>query len=663
MFTQRRSGAQLGSSRSKLIRTGGFFGAVALAAGIGIIAPTAAQADEVDTSYAEGRFLSGSLVGIDLDQIVELAAARAANDGTQPLQTSKDPLSASVLQTVDVDAPGGVQLDLGQFLDAGVINQYAEAEVDGVAMASSGAIGDDGAIGVGEVGAGSAGDLTLDLDALINSRFASILTDVKLSLEAVAAQARGTQDTASGDYTLAGATLTFSSPAVGSLTNKVNGALATVDQSLLGLEGDDGVLGNAVDGVLDPVLGVVGSSADVTATIDVDLQEAVRSLLNGAYGDGAVSFNLETGAVSVDLEALLGGELNDLAPNTELLTDAVINQVLVGVTDTVSTLADQIVDRVEAALHNAHVEVHADLDLLTSQGSTQTEVCHLVDVPIIGDILPEGGVVDDLLGGLLGGGGSGSGDADGVTRGIIGYTTETVCDLVDTLLPSLKSTVDVDIVATVDQLLSGAAASADASVSLLGGTVNADVNVDLILSQLALALDGKLFGSDSTVSDFVDALNSGLVHPAVTGLLGDGSVDTVLTDLVSVKVNVQETHDGSFTETAVRVTVLGDLGEGGAATVNLAAATVGPNVTRVIDPGCTVNCGGGSDPDPDPCVSNCGGGGGTPPAGSTPAGFGGNLAMTGIAIGTLIMLVLGLLATGAILLTEGYRRNHARVLA
>lgn len=650
MFTQRKTHASIA-------RVGGILGTVALGAGLTVIAPITASADEVTASYAEARFLSGSLVGINLDDIVELAAARAANDGTQPLQTSKDPLSATALQALNIDVPGGVQADLGDFLDAGAVNQYAEANKNGDSMAAAGAIGDDGAIGVGSVGSGASGDLDLDLAALLDGQFASILTDVTLSLEAISAQARGSQDSASGDYTLAGAVLTFTSPAVGNLTGKVTNALASVDQRLLGLEGDDGMLGNAVDGVLDPVLGVIGSSANVTATIDTDLHAAVQSLLGGAYGNGAVSFNLQTGAVSVDLEALLGGDLNDLPPNTELLTDAVISQVLRGVTDTVATLADQIVDRVEAALHDARVEVHADLDLLTSQGSTQEEQCRLIDVPIIGDIL--GPITGDsgtgglggLLGGLLGGGSGGS--TGGVTQGIIGWTTETVCEIVDIALPSLQSTVNVDVVASVDELLSGAAASADASVSLLGGTVNANVNLDLLLSQLGDALADGLFDSDSAVSDLVDALNLGLVDPAITGLLGDGSVDTVLTDLLSVKVNVQETNDGSFTETAVRVSALG------AATVNLAAATVGPNVTRVIDPECTVNCNPGGDPDP--CVTNCGNGGTTP--GSNGGDSRGGLAFTGLNIATLVMVILALLITGAYLAREGYRRNHPRPLA
>ena len=635
MFTTHFShtGKPVGKTAT-VIRAGAGLGVAALTAGLVLVAGPANAATE-PVSYAEGQFLSGTIAGSDLANIVALAAAEAENDGTQGKQTSKDPLDAEVIQTVKVKAPDGVQLNLGDFADIGAVNQYAEAEKDGSAMASSGAIGNDGAIGVGAVGSGPAGDLTVDLDALVGSRFDAVLTDLRLSLEAVSAQAVGDANSASGDYTIADATLVFSSPAIGGLTAKVNSALDNVDQELLSLSGDDGVLGNAVDRILDPVLAPIGSSANVSASVTSDVDAAVQSLLTGTYGDGAVHFNLQTGEVSVDLEVLLGGDLNTLAPNTELLSDAVVNKVLNGITDTVSTLADQIVERVEIALHDAQVDVHADLDLLTAQPDGQQQVCNDIQVPIVGP----------LLGGLLGG------------TGIIGYTTESVCELVAQVLPDLRSTVVVDIEGSVDQILNGAAARADASVSLLGGTVNAAVDVDALVGGIGNGLADSLFDSDGAVTDVVNSLNSGLVNPAVTGLLGDNSVGDALRDVVSVKANVQEkeqnTEGSFFTETAIRVAVL----DSQLATLNVASATVGPNVDRVIDPGCTTNCGTGTNPPTNGCTGTCDNGGNTTtPSSSTKAT--GNLAFTGGGIAAIIAIVLALLIAGAYLAREGYRRNH-----
>ena len=87
------------------------------------------------------------------------------------------------------------------------------------------------------------------------------------------------------------------------------------------------------------------------------------------------------------------------------------------------------------------------------------------------------------------------------------------------------------------------------------------------------------------------------------------------------------------------------------ATLNLAQATVGPNVTTIVDPECT---------DPDGC--DVGGETTTPPGGGGNAG-GGSLAYTGIGIATLIAVILALLAAGAYLVRESYRRNHPVTIA
>ena len=83
----------------------------------------------------------------------------------------------------------------------------------------------------------------------------------------------------------------------------------------------------------------------------------------------------------------------------------------------------------------------------------------------------------------------------------------------------------------------------------------------------------------------------------------------------------------------------------GLAQVNLAQASVGPNVTVVSDP----------------CVVDCSVGGvTTTPTGSTPQRLGA-LAMTGTSIALLVFMVLALLAAGAYLVRESYKRNHTAV--
>ena len=71
--------------------------ALALGGAFALAAPFAASAAELPESYAKGQFLSGTVAGFDLDQIVSLGAAEASNDGTQSAQVEKDPLDADVL--------------------------------------------------------------------------------------------------------------------------------------------------------------------------------------------------------------------------------------------------------------------------------------------------------------------------------------------------------------------------------------------------------------------------------------------------------------------------------------------------------------------------------------------------------------------------------------
>jgi hypothetical protein len=685
------------------MRVGASVTALAVGGALALVAPLSASADERASSYAEGQFLSGTLLGMDLDRVLDAVGAEARNDGSQPTQTTKDPLDATVLDAVTVAAPSP-QLDLGGVLQLGPVAQYAQARSDGSSRGASGAVADDGAIGVGGDRSTPPANATLDLAALLGPEFASTLVDLKLELGAIAASAQGNLDTASGDYQLAHAVLTFSSPAIAGLTPKVDSALQEVVDALNRLVGPGGALVDEVNGLLvnlDPVLNLLGGSGNVTATINTgDLSRAVHALLEEQYGNGAVSFSLETGVVRVDLEQLLGGDLNDLPPGTELLTDAVVNRILEGITTTVATIADQVVAKVEQLLHDAKIDIHADLSVDVAQAPLVQEVCRLVDrvltTPVLrtlteGDL--RGILLDNGLGGLLGGllSGLGLGEltnrvlglgivgsltdgitdgvgdivlVDGVLKEVTGFVNQTVqdnvCSSTSTALAPLTTSVVLDIEATIDQLLSGVAAKAVADVDILG--IDTALDLGTTLRGLGATLRDVLFDGDGGVQALVDALEATLVHPATEvllgtsgqgGLLGLGSVGDALRDIVSVKVNIQELRmvaDGGmaamsgrmFTQTAVRVSVLGD----SVATVNLAQATVGPNITQIVDCVDPAGC-DGDDGDP-----------GDPPGTPTGGGGGGNLAYTGVGIATLIAVILALLAAGAYLVRESYRRNH-----
>jgi hypothetical protein len=644
--------------------------ALVLGGAFALAAPFAAAADERAESYAKGQFLSGTLAGIDLDSVVSLGAAEASNDGTQGTQVEKDPLDVAVLEdTVVIEAAESPQIGLDG-VQIGAAAQFAMANNNGTSIGASGAITDDGAIGVGEHQSTPPANATIDLQALLGNEFASTLADLKLELGALAAWAEADLETASGDYQIADAVLTFSSPAIAKLTPKVDSALEEVVDALGDLIGDNGDLIGDVNGLLvdiDPVLNLLGGDANVSVKINAgNLEEIVHAILEDSYGNGAVWFDLETGEVHVDLELLLGGDLNDLAPGTELLSDAVVNQILEGITTTVATIADQVVDKVEDALHDATVDIHADLSTNIAQAPIVREVCELVDRVLTTPVLRDATSLELLTYGLLGdvntllnNGVIGSltdgatdhvGDfvlVNGVIQRITGFVNETVqktvCNTTSTPVAPLTTSVVLDIEATVDELIDGVAARAVAQVKVLG--VSTKVDLSLVLDDLGDTIVDGLFDGDGAVQDLVDALETGLVHPATEGLLGTGvgSVGDALRDVLSVTANVQELGGGQFTETAIRVSVLGD----DLATLDLAQAIVGPNVTTIVDPECT---------DPDGC--DTGGVTVTPPGGGGGGAGAGSLAYTGIGIATLIAVILALLAAGAYLVRESYRRNH-----
>jgi hypothetical protein len=635
---------------------------VALATGFALAgATTAHAADTAPVATSEAQFLSGNLLGTNLDNVAALTPASAHADADDAPMTVSDPLEVTALNSVTVGDGSSVQTDLGGGVQAGAVGQYATAANDGTSMAWTGAVSPDGGVGVGQDQSDQGGDATVDLSNSLGNGFASNLSGLQLAVNAVGAQATSDGESASGDYSLDGVQLRFTSPAIADLTEKVNTALDTVTSRLAALDGSDGELVTDVNKLLtglNPALNLLGADANVTATVDTgDLRRLVQDLLQSQYGESGITFNLETGVVTMDLGTLLGENLNDLPPGTELLDPAVIDPALDSVTTKVSNIADQIVDRVKDAINDATVDVHANLSQDTAQSPLVEKVCKTVQkviqvpvqVPV--DQVP---IVGGILSGVIGGVNQGT---QTVTQLVDQTVDQLVCDDESTPLPALNTSADVDISGTVGEFLNGSGVNATAALKVLGIALP-NVDLDPATGAISDSLTNQLLGSDSAVTDLIDALNTGLVAPALQGLTGgQGSVGSALTSALSATVNNQDVSDGTFSETALRVTALpgisgiaGGSGIGGvssartaasgAAQLNFARASVGPNVV----PGDV----GGVDT--------------FPPTDGNPVTTAGNiarLATTGMGIAALVAAVLALLAAGAYLVRESYRRNHS----
>jgi len=146
-------------------------------------APTASAAP-TPVSQATGRFLSGSIGGTDLDNLVAVKGEAAANNGGDAV-TNQHSLNATLLNTQLLNLPNGIQLPGGAVIKLGAVNQFAQANKTGSAHGASGAVTNSGAIGLGEEAGSPQNDATIDLT---NTPLASI-AGLKLSVGAVAATA------------------------------------------------------------------------------------------------------------------------------------------------------------------------------------------------------------------------------------------------------------------------------------------------------------------------------------------------------------------------------------------------------------------------------------------------------------------------------------------
>lgn len=317
-----------------------------------------AHAAASDVTQAEGRLLAGSGT-VDLDTIAALAGSYGATAPGGAADGGTNPLDLTVLNTLGVTAPGGIQL-LGSngLVDVGVAGQYSATTTSG-AVAAAGAVTGDGAIQVGAPGTGASVDLTpllagLDLDG--------VLSDASVDLGALSARAEATRTFAGSDvttdYQVASADVSVVSPAVQALVGTLNTTLEDTSDTAntaLGAGGVTNALTTALTGPLTTALNGAGlgvvtvDGTEATVTADVDLQQAVAAVTATPLTSGAVTIDLSTGTITIDLADLY--TLNDLPANTKLLASDTINaQIDEEISD---ILTNQVPTLLTTALTNA----------------------------------------------------------------------------------------------------------------------------------------------------------------------------------------------------------------------------------------------------------------------------------------------------------------------
>jgi hypothetical protein len=351
-------------------------------------------------SAATGDFLSGALLGTNLDAVAALAPqalglnasgtlavspAGSLNQGSvPPTYTYTNPLQLGLLTGIaGLDLTGfGTGLPVGS---AGAVNQYAQVSGTGRAAGAAGLVSDTGGVLVSEYAEDD--DLpepaTISLASLLPS-VTGVLADPRVEVGAVGSSAvldgcaalrsqvwgDGSETGITRDYAIAGLDATLDSAAVAGLVPAVNAAVANLNTAINGLLGPNGALAQLVAARLQVALGSLPvASAGVTGTVTLsglDLAGAVGPLLTTPLDDGVVSIDLASGAIDLDLAALVGGTngLNELPANTELvLNAAVVDELVERAGDLLDTRTQQITAAIRAAVRAATLTIDLRIGL------------------------------------------------------------------------------------------------------------------------------------------------------------------------------------------------------------------------------------------------------------------------------------------------------------
>lgn len=533
-------------------------------------------------SVASGRFLSGSLLGLNLDPIAELEQMRLALDGAGDVTVSPgdaidlgsappdeyvyaNPFDVTALSAINVDLTGftvglpGAQL--------GAVNQYANVATDGTAVGASGLVNDSGAVLVSD--ATPPASLPAPARVGLSGVLPGIagIADVDLEIGAVAASSQldgcallreelwGETAPATAivrDYGIAGLGLQLDAPVVGGLVSGVTDAVDTLGDAVDLLTGPGGLIASGIGAQVDLALpGVLTTSVsgDVSLT-GLDLLGSVSGLLSAPLTDGVITIDLQDGTIDVDLDALLPS-LNDAAPNTEVvLNDTVLNPIVDRAGLLLDTWTTQIVAALTAELREASLVIDLEA-LVAAPGITIPPILPgLPPVTLLGlDVLSADIAFTGTLGAALDGTAALSIDADVV--GLVGP--------VNTLLAALGLPTVTDLLGVVEGLTA------------------------TLLSGLTTTVSDTVTGALTTLGGTL----AGLVTPVITAL---GGVIDALPSVVSLMVNVQPDQPGAppgatalpasgdstaqYRVSALRLGLVDALGT--VAAVTLATATAGP---------------------------------------------------------------------------------------
>jgi hypothetical protein len=297
-----------GTVAASLVVTG-----VALTAGQGAGAASAPNAQSV------GRFLDGALGTNPIQQLADVADARATAPGSQSTQ---NPLDATLLNSLELPLTGALQLPQLLGINLGAANQVAVAHLDGYSYGASGAVNNSGGVSVGGDNNAFPANATINLSASGiagntpipipgGSGSADALGGVKATIGAVSALAQtpaGVGQAGATQYQIANLDLELGSPLIGGIVGQVGSAAASLLSALA-------ALGAPLNLTL-PAGCVLASGTLPDLNLEPDPSNP------GSYAVTIKSSGPDAGTITVHLGVLfkvLGLDLNNLDPNTDVI--------------------------------------------------------------------------------------------------------------------------------------------------------------------------------------------------------------------------------------------------------------------------------------------------------------------------------------------------------
>ncbi|BAF55713.1 choice-of-anchor G family protein [Corynebacterium glutamicum] len=299
---------------------------------------------------------------------LEAIRADAEYPGT-PTETSK--LDLTLLQGINLQL-GTLNVPLLSLVkiegNAGVLGASAAATTGDTASAAAGVLSDNGSINLGAHGSNSGVDTVLDLTDVLGNAGVDAITDgiideLSLRIGAVSASAQRDGDQVTSEYALSNVDLTLNSPLVEGLVETLVGEDTAnpglgvqIDKLVDDVAGDSSVL-SGVTGLLDGVLGILGDANNVDVELSTNIQGALKPLLAETLVSDAVSIDLASGQIRVNLEKLGGTSV--VNPNTNLLNEAAVKKI----ENEVQTLLNQLLAKVRTAVEDGILATAVNVDL------------------------------------------------------------------------------------------------------------------------------------------------------------------------------------------------------------------------------------------------------------------------------------------------------------